>query len=273
MTIAEELCKAELFLLEGFLPKFCSFIVLVGSVTRTLIFIHLLFQDCGPLGDWEQFTRGIGSKLMMSMGYVMGTGLGKLAEGRVEPVPAMLYPTGRSLDWCMNLREKAGGGDAMSVEKTLKRQQAREEKKAARRLAAEKNTTSVFDFINHKLGGKRGNVRDLIVQDDFCLRKGNGQGKSSQNGQPSTSASSGAKPDNLNVQNFKVSEEIRRTEKEIGKLKDSISRLKDRDPKSAKSVEVRLKEKQDRLRSLRSREQSLHEKQSTHNEKKKLTIF
>ena len=62
----------------------------------------------GPLGDWEQFTRGMGSKLMASMGYVMGAGLGKRSEGRIEPVPAMLYPVGRSLDWCMNLREKAG---------------------------------------------------------------------------------------------------------------------------------------------------------------------
>ena len=231
------------------------------------------FLDSGPLGDWEQFTRGIGSKLMMSMGYVMGTGLGKLADGRVEPVPAMLYPAGRSLDWCMNLREKAGGGDAMSVEKTLKRQQAREEKKAARRLEAERKNISVFDFINHKLGGKRANVRELMANDDFCLRKGTGQGKSSQNKQSSSSSSATSKTDSFNVQNFKVAEEIRRTEKEIMKLKDSVSRLKDRDPKSAKTVEIRLKEKQDKLRSLRCREQSIHEKQSTHIEKKKLTIF
>ena len=234
------------------------------------------FSASGPLGDWEQHTRGIGSKIMMSMGYVMGSGLGKQAEGRVEPVPAMLYPVGRSLDWCMNLREKVGGdGDALSVEKTLKRQQAREEKKAKRRLEAEKNVTSVFDFINKKLGGKRGNFKESQFEDDSFLRKGKGQGKSSKSDEDKggSSSSSSRAPDSLNVQNFKVSEEIRRTEKEIEKLRGSFARLKDRDPKSAKSIEVRLKEKLESLRNLRNRENALNVKQSSHNEKKKLTIF
>jgi hypothetical protein len=79
-----------------------------------LIFIFVSGGPSGPLGDWEQFTRGMGSKLMASMGYVMGAGLGKRSEGRIEPVPAMLYPPGRSLDWCMNLREKAGEKDFSS---------------------------------------------------------------------------------------------------------------------------------------------------------------
>jgi len=207
---------------------------------------------------------------MRSMGYVMGSGLGKEAEGRVEPVSAMLYPAGRSLDWCMNLREKAGGGDAMSVEKSLKRQQAREEKKAARRLEAKANgTTSVFDFINNKLGGKRGNVKDLLIEDASFLRKGGGGGGKSSG----SSAGSSKAPDNFNVQNLRVSEEIRRTEKEIDKLRVSLSRLKERDPKTAKSVENRLKEKQEALKNLRGREKSLHAKQSTQNEKKKLMIF
>lgn len=49
------------------------------------------------LGSWERHTRGMGSKLMASMGYVTGTGLGKRADGRVEPVEATVLPAGKSL--------------------------------------------------------------------------------------------------------------------------------------------------------------------------------
>lgn len=31
------------------------------------------------------------------MGYVIGTGLGKYAEGRIDPVQAVILPSGKSL--------------------------------------------------------------------------------------------------------------------------------------------------------------------------------
>lgn len=34
---------------------------------------------------------------MSKMGYVVGCGLGKYGEGRLEPVEAMAYPPGKSL--------------------------------------------------------------------------------------------------------------------------------------------------------------------------------
>ena len=83
-----------------------------------------LNPEADKLGDWEQHTRGIASRLMQKMGYVVGTGLGKdPGSSRVLPVTATIYPQGKSLDWCMELRERAGGGDILSVEKTLRRQQ------------------------------------------------------------------------------------------------------------------------------------------------------
>lgn len=57
----------------------------------------LTLQSSEPLGNWERHTRGIGSKLMMQMGYVIGTGLGKRSDGRIEPVEAQVLPARKSL--------------------------------------------------------------------------------------------------------------------------------------------------------------------------------
>jgi hypothetical protein len=56
------------------------------------------------LADWEQHTRGFGSKLLARMGYKAGRGLGKRSDGRIDPVPVTILPPGKSLDYCMDLK-------------------------------------------------------------------------------------------------------------------------------------------------------------------------
>ena len=52
-------------------------------------------------------TRGVGSRLMLAMGWQVDQGLGREGQGRVEPtVPAWVYPQGKSIDWCMEAREE-----------------------------------------------------------------------------------------------------------------------------------------------------------------------
>jgi len=63
------------------------------SVYKSLLTI----QSNESLGNWEKHTRGIGSKLMMQMGYVIGTGLGRHSDGRIKPVEATVLPAGKSL--------------------------------------------------------------------------------------------------------------------------------------------------------------------------------
>jgi hypothetical protein len=60
-------------------------------------------------------------------------------------------------DHCMALRERAAGdSNLFVVEKRLRRLQKKHEKQSARQCEREKQETNVFDFINSKLGGKRG---------------------------------------------------------------------------------------------------------------------
>ena len=42
------------------------------------------------LGEWEKHTKGIGTKLLMQMGYEPGKGLGKSLQGRAAPVQVQL---------------------------------------------------------------------------------------------------------------------------------------------------------------------------------------
>lgn len=81
------------------------------------------------------------------MGYVVGTGLGKLGEGRVEPVEALLLPEGNiSLDKVMELKEK-------KMLKKLKDKKANE-KKNLNKSEEKKEELDVFQFINETLISK-----------------------------------------------------------------------------------------------------------------------
>ncbi len=53
-------------------------------------------------------------------------------------------------DRCMELREEAGSGNMLSVEKKLERQKAKAERHM-RQIANASERVSVFDFINSKL--------------------------------------------------------------------------------------------------------------------------
>lgn len=240
--------------------------------------------NAGPLGSWEQFTRGIGSKLMMSMGYIMGSGtyificlsdfalqfffkrpgLGKNAEGRIEPVEAMLYPQGRSLDFCMTLREKSQGGNTLTVEKTLIKQQKQAEKIAERRLQSSKSS-SVFDFINTTLGGKKGKPSSIQTKGgpDLSLRKKDG----------GSSNKTTKDPPNLKLQGFHVSENIMRAEREVRALSESFNRVNRMDPKSAAHIKTKLAAAQSKLRALQNTAANIDNKQKSKSEMDKLTRF
>ncbi|KAI4501267.1 hypothetical protein M0802_003640 [Mischocyttarus mexicanus] len=118
--------------------------------TEALIDKSLLMSPTSqPLGHWEKHTRGMGSKLMAKMGYVRGTGLGKLADGRIEPVEAVVLPPGRSLDHCMELREIAGNDkDLFSAEFKMRRKQKKLEQQRQREYEREKEKEQKITLIS-----------------------------------------------------------------------------------------------------------------------------
>ncbi|XP_033724992.1 zinc finger CCCH-type with G patch domain-containing protein-like [Pecten maximus] len=174
------------------------------------------------LGTWEAHTKGIGSKLMAKMGYVLGQGLGKKEDGRVEPVPIQLLPPGKSLDTIMQLKEIAGEQDLFDVMKNREKKQKAQEKKQAQ--AYEKMKTkdhNVFDFINRRLGGKKGNLKDLVARNQGSH---NNETSSSGTHRNISEQDLNSKSErHLNIQLLKTDEEIKNVKKELEKLRESFN--------------------------------------------------
>jgi len=216
-------------------------------------------KTTATFGYWEKHTKGIGSKLMAKMGYVHGSGLGKEKEGRIDPIEAVVYPPGRSLDRCMELREKARGEDMLSVEKKLNRQKCKEENRLRQMTAASKPNVSVFDFINSKLTDQTSQT----LNDDLPSRI-----KKEHENMSLMSRKS------LNVQSFQIGEDIRRIERDMAKLRESLQRQTNRgDSASAIQIQSRLDEKEKELQRLRNSDRNIANEQKQRKSSTKLTIF
>lgn len=213
-------------------------------------------QPNEPLGNWEKHTRGIGSKIMMQMGYVIGTGLGKLSDGRVKPVEATVLPAGKSLDHCMELREFAGNDkDLFSAERKMRKQQQKLEQQKEReyRREKQKEDSNVFNFLNKTLGDRS--------KDD------NEAGSSRSKDKFKTESNR-----NLNVASFRIGENINRLEKESSKLKESLARHV-KGSVLYNSIVMKYNEKQKELANLRASEKSIVAEQNQRKNKAKLSIF
>ncbi|XP_029995552.1 zinc finger CCCH-type with G patch domain-containing protein [Sphaeramia orbicularis] len=208
-------------------------------------------------GGWEAHTRGIGSKLLLKMGYEYGKGLGKMQEGRVEPVMAVVQPKGKSLDLCAEFtRQRTQSKVAKDGTET-----GRPKRRRKRRIATGGRRT-VFDFLNHKLGGQ--NAADAAAGGGAIALAATGV--EAYRGGKSTKRS-------LNVRLFQAAERVAQTEREIQKLNESLSRQSSRDSSTAKLLEEKLSAARRLLAQQKAQELSIqreHKKADTH---KKMTEF
>ncbi|XP_017266717.1 zinc finger CCCH-type with G patch domain-containing protein [Kryptolebias marmoratus] len=212
--------------------------------------------NSSKFGGWEAHTRGIGSKLMLKMGYEYGKGLGKLQEGRVEPVMAVVLPKGKSLDECAELTQRR------TQSRTAKNgtQTARPKRRRKPRVATGERKT-VFDFLNHKLGDRSTDPAE-----------GGAAASSAATGVEAYRAGRNTKR-TLNVKLFQAAQRVSQTEREIQKLSECLSRQAGRDASRVKQLEEKLSAARRLLAQQKAQELSIqreHRKADTH---KKMTEF
>ncbi|XP_063721736.1 zinc finger CCCH-type with G patch domain-containing protein-like isoform X2 [Symsagittifera roscoffensis] len=137
-------------------------------------------------GGWETHTKGIGSKILMKMGYVKGEGLGKDRKGIVKPVEAAILPSRKSLDHCMKMKNakriKTVGQDSNSESSSRKKQKIAESEDAGDNggkiipsnregngMKRSKSSGDVFNFMNKSVGSRA----DVNSHDPKEVKTGN----------------------------------------------------------------------------------------------------
>ncbi|XP_076208022.1 zinc finger CCCH-type with G patch domain-containing protein [Aptenodytes patagonicus] len=209
-------------------------------------------------GGWEAHTRGIGSKLLVQMGYEFGKGLGKNSEGRVEPVQAVVLPRGKSLDQCAEVlqKKKQGKLDPGKSRKCRAKGNSSGQSPAGSR----KPPRNVFDFLNEKLRGKS------------TGEKAGGLALPERNSKEIYHASKSTKKA-LSVRLFQTMEKIEQTQRDIKGIQQALARNVGRHSVATAQLEEKLANAHKQLGQLQAQEASLQREQKKADTHKKMTEF
>lgn len=209
---------------------------------------------------WEVHTRGIGSKLLALMGYEFGKGLGKNAEGRVEPVQTVVLPKGKSLDQCAEILQRRREGKLMPQKP--RKQHRKGSSYAGRKPAGRQPSRNVFDFLNEKLEGR----------DPKAIEGTAAPASTKSSGGDMYCASQSTKKA-LSVQVFQTLEKIRQTEKDIVRIREALARNVGRDSVVTNQLEARLSGARRQLEHLKAQDVQLQGQQKKADTHKKMTKF
>lgn len=190
---------------------------------------------------------------MAKMGYIYGSGLGTGGSGIITPVSAQFLPPGKSLDYCMELREAANGDkDLFNAEKKMQKNQRKQNVIRAKAYERESKRIDVFSFINEKILATPRNIEESSFLKNSLHRQ--------------TSKS-------LNVESVKVADDIRRKEREIAAVKGSLKRNANGCGKLYNQLKQKLQVKRQELNVLQIEQKNLSQEQSSRKTKESLSVF
>lgn len=149
----------------------------------------------------------IGNKDIPHLVAFVFSGLGKMQDGRVEPVMAVGLPGDKSLDQCAELTRRHTQNKSAENDTQTARPKRRRKPRVPK---GERHT--VFDFLNNKLGAKNHDSAER-----GAAVPSTATGLEAYRGGESTKR-------RLNVKLFQAAERVSQTEREIQKLADSLSR-------------------------------------------------
>lgn len=164
----------------------------------------------------------------------------------------------------MALRELANGDkDLFSVEKKLKRQQAKQEIRNAKAYEREKNNQDVFNFINNTVLNSIPSTSMSMSTSSFDTERNAKRPKIDLKSHTTKK---------LNVESLKIGEDIKKMEKEIRKMEESLRRQKD-GTQLSQQLNMQLDIRKTELDRMRKSENCLQQEQVLRKDKTKLTIF
>ncbi|KAM5246526.1 zinc finger CCCH-type with G patch domain-containing protein isoform 2-T2 [Ctenodactylus gundi] len=204
---------------------------------------------------WEVHTRGIGSRLLAKMGYEFGKGLGRHAEGRVEPIHTVVLPRGKSLDQCAEiLQKRTKRGQAG----TNRPPRCRGNKS---RPGGHLPARNVFDFLNENLQSRASGTLETGVDPPG--------GRKSKDAYHASKSAKQA----LSLQLFQTEEKIERAQRDIRGIQEALTRNAGRNSMAAAQLEKKLAGAQRQLGQLQAQEAGLLREQRKADTHRKMTEF